>query len=418
VESATALLELGAVLFGLGMAGFLGHRLGMSPVPLYLLAGLAFGEHGPLPISAGEEFIDTGAEIGAVLLLLSLGLEYSVDELVTDLRRRLPNGLLDLVLNAAPGAVLALVLGWGPVGALALGGITYVSSSGIVAKLLSDLGHLGNRETPVILSLLVFEDLMMAVYLPLLSALLLGAGLLAAGVSLLLALLAVAGVFLAALRFPDVLARLIFSPNDEVLLLRVLGLTLLVAGAAQQLNVSATVGAFLVGLSLSGQVAEGVSSVLRPLRDLFAAVFFAFFGLQMDPGAIPQVAPLAAALAVTTAATKVVTGWWAAGSARLSPDARLRVGLALIPRGEFSILIGGLATAGGVDQRLGPLVITYVLLLAVAGPLLARLIEVRAAARRRPALLPRMTRGEAPGRRRDPAADDGQARSLSEQPRG
>ncbi len=384
VSSVHVLLELGAVLFGLGLLGLFAHRLRVSPVPLYLLAGLAFSEHGVLPLAAGDEgrqFIEVGAELGAVLLLLSLGLEYSADELVAGLRHNRAAGLLDLVLNAAPGAALALLLGWGPVAAIALAGVTYVSSSGIVAKLLSDLGHLGNRETPVVIAVLVFEDVAMAAYLPVLAALISGLGVLAATANLVLALGAVVAAFVIALRFPGTLARFVFGPNDEVLLLRVLGLALLVAGLAAQLNVSATVGAFLVGVSLSGPVAESAVALLRPLRDLFAAVFFVFFGLQINPAEIPSVLPLAVALGAITAATKVGTGWWAAARAGIGRRGRVRAGIALIPRGEFSIIIAGLTTTAAgagliaVDPRFEALAATYVLLLAVIGPLLARLLE-------------------------------------------
>jgi CPA2 family monovalent cation:H+ antiporter-2 len=287
--------------------------------------------------------------------------------------------MVDLVLNAAPGAALALLLGWGPVAAVALAGVTYVSSSGIVAKLLADLGHLGNRETPVIIAVLVFEDLAMAAYLPILAALVSGLGVLAATASLGLALTTVIAVFVIALRFPGALARLVFAPNDEVLLLRVLGLALLVAGLADQLNVSATVGAFLLGVSLSGPIAESAAELLRPLRDLFAAVFFLFFGLQINPTQIPGVLPLALALAAVTAVTKVATGWWAASRSGIGRRGKLRAGIALIPRGEFSIVIAGLTTsaaAGGVidlNAHFTALAATYVLLLAVAGPLVARL---------------------------------------------
>jgi CPA2 family monovalent cation:H+ antiporter-2 len=371
------LLELGAVFFGLGLLGMVAHRLSLSPVPLYLLAGLAFGSHGPLPLAAGEGFINVGAEVGAVLLLLSLGLEYSATELVAGVRQQLPSGLVDLVLNATPGAALAVLLGWGPIAAVALAGVTYVSSSGIVAKLIADLGHLGNRETPVVLSLLVFEDLTMAVYLPILTALLLGLGWVSAATSILVALGAVAGSFFVALRFPQAVARMMFSPNDEVLLLRVLGSALLAAGFAQRLNASAAVAAFLVGLSLSGEIAEGAYTLLRPLRDLFAAVFFLFVGLGINPATIPDVALLAGLLAVVTAVTKIAGGWWAGGRSALSPRGRLRIGIALIPRGEFSLVIGGLAATTSVDARFGALVATYVLILAIAGPLVARIAEMR-----------------------------------------
>jgi CPA2 family monovalent cation:H+ antiporter-2 len=310
-----------------------------------------------------------------VLLLLSLGLEYSADELVAGLRHNRAAGLLDLVFNAAPGAALALLLGWGPVAAVALAGVTYVSSSGIVAKLLADLGHLGNRETPVVIAVLVFEDLAMAAYLPVLAALVSGLGVVAATANLGLALGAVVAVFVIALRFPGMLAQLVFVPDDEVLLLRVLELTLLVAGVAAQLNVSATVGAFLVGVSLSGPVAESAMALLRPLRDLFAAVFFVFFGLQINPVEIPGVLPLAVALAAATAVTKIVTGWWAAAKADIRHRGRLRAGIALIPRGEFSIIIAGLTTTAAgaglvtIDQRFGSLAAAYMLLLAMTGPL-------------------------------------------------
>ncbi|SOC53653.1 potassium/proton antiporter membrane subunit, CPA2 family [Blastococcus aggregatus] len=386
-ESSGVLLQLGLVLFGLGLLGLLAHRLKVSPVPLYLLAGLAFGEHGPVPLTVGEsgrEFIAVGAELGAVLLLLMLGLEYAADELLAGLRHTAPAGVMDLALNAAPGAALALLLGWGPVAAVALAGVTYVSSSGIVAKLLSDLGHLGNRETPTVIAVLVFEDLTMAGFLPVLTALVSGLSVFAATMSVSVALAAVVVVFIVAIRLPGTLARLVFSPNDEVLLLRVLGLTLLVGGLAGLANVSATVGAFLVGVALSGPIARSTAELLRPLRDLFAAVFFVFFGLQIQPTRLIDVLPVAVALAVITAGTKVATGWWAASRAGVGRGGRLRAGVALIPRGEFSIVIAGLTTAAAastdafrLDPSFGALVACYVLLLAVLGPVALRLLEVR-----------------------------------------
>ncbi|TFV88460.1 cation:proton antiporter [Blastococcus sp. CT_GayMR20] len=390
----TVLLHLGAVLFGLGVLGLVAHRCKVSPVPLYLLAGLAFGEHGPVPLTGGEggeQFITVGAELGAVLLLFMLGLEYAADELVAGLRHNTLAGLVDLILNAVPGAAVALLLGWGPVAAVAMAGVTYVSSSGIVAKLLADFGQLGNRETPTVIAVLVLEDLAMAGYLPVLTAMVSGLSVLAATGSLGLALAAVTAVFLLAIRAPELLSRLVFAPNDEVLLLRVLGLTLLVAGLAAQMNVSATVGAFLVGVALSGPIAHSAAQLLRPLRDLFAAVFFMFFGLQIDPTQIPDVLLLAVALALVTSGTKVATGWWAAGRAGIGGRGRLRAGVALVPRGEFSIVIAGLTTASAdagaftLDPRFGALAATYVLLLAILGPVAARLVSGRRPRHGRPA---------------------------------
>jgi CPA2 family monovalent cation:H+ antiporter-2 len=310
---------------------------GLSPIPLYLLAGLAFGEGGLLPLITTKEFIEIGAEIGVLLLLLLLGLEYSAGELISSMRVVAPAGAVDLLLNFTPGVLAGLLLHWSVLAAIALGGVTYISSSGVIAKVLSDLGRLGNRETPVVLSLLVIEDLAMAAYLPVLTGLLVGGSLLATQVHVMVALAVVAVVLVVALRFGDLLSRLVFSPSDEVLLLVILGLTLMVAGLAETLQVSAAVGAFLVGLAISGPVAHGARALLAPLRDLFAAVFFVFFGLQTDPRSIPPVLGAAVVLALVTAATKIATGWWAARRAGVGVTGRLRAGGALVARGEFSV---------------------------------------------------------------------------------
>jgi CPA2 family monovalent cation:H+ antiporter-2 len=379
-HTAILFLEFGAVLLALGVLGALALRTGISPIPLYLIAGLAFGTGGILPLATSEEFIATGAELGVILLLLTLGLEYNADELVTSLKSNAPAGLVDLVLNAAPGAICALLLGWGPVAAVAMAGVTYATSSGITAKVLSDLGWIGNRETPVVLSLLVFEDLTMAIYLPVLTAMLAGVSLLAGAATVAIALATVSVVLLLALRFGQWIEAFVSSPNSEVLLLKVVGLALLVAGIAQQLQVSAAVGAFLVGIALSGELAEDAQALLAPLRDLFAAVFFVFFGLQTDPSKILPVAGLAVALALVSFVTKLATGIIAARRAGIAKAGRIRAGIALVPRGEFNIVIAGLAVAAGAHPDLGPLAAAYVLILAAFGPLAARLVQPLVAA--------------------------------------
>ncbi|MET8147884.1 cation:proton antiporter [Actinoplanes sp. NPDC049668] len=374
MHSTTVLLvEVGILLFGLGMLGRIGRRFGISPIPLYLLAGLAFGHGGLRPLPASEEFIEVGAEIGVILLLLMLGLEYSASELVGNLRSAAPAGLIDGLLNALPGAGFALLMGWDWRAALVLAGITWVSSSGVIAKVLGDLGRLGNRETPVILSVLVIEDLAMAFYLPLVTAVLAGAGLLGGAKALSIAVVTVIVVLVVAIRYGHAISSFMSVKDPEALLLSVLGLTLFVAGVAAQLQVSAAVGAFLVGIALGGPVAHHATEILSPLRDLFAAVFFVFFGLATDPADIPPVLLPALALAVLTMATKVITGWVAAKRAGIAVPGRLRAGLALMPRGEFSIVIAGLAVASGVEPGLAPLATAYVLITVVTGPALARL---------------------------------------------
>lgn len=283
-HTALELLELGAVFFGLGLLGRLAQRIGLSPIPLYLLGGLAFGAGGVIPLGDIGDFTSLAGEVGVVLLLLLLGLEYSAVELVTGLKRSWTAGIVDIVLNAAPGVAVALILGWGTVGAMVLGGVTYISSSGIVAKVLSDLGRLGNRETPVVLSVLVFEDLVMALYLPILTALLLGVTLWGGISAVAVSLAVISVVLVVALRYGRYVSAVVDSDDREVFLLKVLGAALLVAGFAQAMQVSAAVGAFLLGIAISGSTAENATKLLEPLRDLFAAVFFVVFGLSTDRG--------------------------------------------------------------------------------------------------------------------------------------
>ena len=371
------LLELGAIVLGLAVFARLAVSVGLSPIPLYLIAGLAFGEGGLVPVVTADEFIEVGAEIGVILLLLLLGLEYSAQELTGGLKRGWRNGLVDAALNFTPGLVLGLLLGWGAVAASLLGGVTYISSSGIVAKLISDLGWIGNRETPGVLSLLVQEDLVMAAFLPIVAVLLAGAAPVSALVSVLVAIGAVAAVIAIALKWGETLSRGVFSRSDEAMLLSIFGITLLVAGAAEHLAVSAAVGAFLVGLALSGEAADRARVLLSPLRDLFGAVFFVFFGLRIDPASIPPVFVQALILVVVGIATKLVAGWVTARRAGVGRIGRMRAGSRLVARGEFSIAIAALGVSAGVEPALGPLTAAYVLGLAVIGPVLSKLADIR-----------------------------------------
>ncbi len=375
MDLARTLLELGGILLGLGILGRLANRFGLSPIPLYLLGGLLFGVGGVIPLRGEEtEFIELGAQIGVVLLLFLLGLEYSAQELVQNLRTHYQSGLMDFVLNATPGAIVGFMMGWPPAGIMAMAGVTYATSSGIAAKVLGDLGRLGNRETPIVLSVLVFEDLLMAIYLPVLMALLAGVGVLGGLISVGGAVAAVMVVMFIALRFGDQINKAIFSPNDELMLLGVLGAVLLVAGFAEEMHVSTAVGAFLVGIALSGKVAESARSILTPLRDLFAAVFFVFFGMQTNGREIPPVLLAAIALGVVTMITKIIVGVLAARKAGIGIPGQVRAGTIMVPRGEFNIVIAGLATTAGIEG-IGPFAAAYVMLMAIVGPILTKFAD-------------------------------------------
>jgi CPA2 family monovalent cation:H+ antiporter-2 len=302
-------------------------------------------------------------------------LEYSPKELVGNLKRSAVSGLWDALFNAIPGAVFGLVMGWGWVGALVMAGVTWVSSSGVIAKVLTDLGRLGNRETPTVLSILVIEDLAMAFYLPVLSAVVIGASLLQGSITVAVAIGSVLLILFIAVRFGKRISRVFSADHKESLVIGVMGLAMLIAGLAAAVQVSSAVGAFLVGIAISGQVAQNAEKLLQPLRDLFAAIFFVFFGLSTDARDIPVVILPALALAVVTMSTKVASGYLAARRAGIGRPGRWRAGLALTPRGEFSIIIAAMAVGAGVNPLIGPLAATYMLITVIGGPLLARLTD-------------------------------------------
>jgi CPA2 family monovalent cation:H+ antiporter-2 len=377
-EITLVLIEVGALLLIMSLASRFANRLGQSPIPFYMTIGLLFGVGGFLSLEASMPFLKTGSEIGVVLLLLMLGLEFSPRELVGTLKSSASVGVWDALLNAVPGAAFGLIMGWGPLGALVMAGVTWVSSSGVISKVLTDLGRVGNRETPTVLAVLVIEDLAMAFYLPILSAFVIGASIVQGAITVAVAVGSVFVVLLVALRFGKRISRFFSSTHIESLVIGVLGLAMLVAGLAAMVQVSSAVGAFLVGIAISGEVAKMAQKYLRPVRDLFAAFFFLVFGLTTDSTAIPGALLPAAILAVVTIGTKILTGYLGARRAGIGRAGRWRAGFALTPRGEFSIIIAGLAVAAGLEPAIAPIAATYMLITVVVGPLLSRVSDTQA----------------------------------------
>ena len=372
------LLELGAVILGLAVLARIAARFDLPTAPLYLLAGLAFGEGGIVPLVTTGHFVETGAEVGLVLLLFVLGLEHSSRDLIATARSSASAGVADVLLNATPGVLAALLFGWGLLAAAFLAGITYVSSSGVAAKLLEHAGPHARDAGRFVITIAVIEDFVMALYLPFLAALLLGGDAFGSILAALIAVIVVVAVLAIGTRVEVGVSRAIFSRSDEALLLSILGFAFLIAGVAEVAKFSAVVGALLAGILLSGPAARNAQALVRPLRDLFAAFFFVFIGLSIDPSTIPPVLGWAVLVGVVTAATKVLTGWWAGRS--LEPDRRARavVGAALVPRGEFALAIAGLAAGSAVDERLGPFTVAYVIITIVIGSIATRILSNRA----------------------------------------
>jgi CPA2 family monovalent cation:H+ antiporter-2 len=358
------LLEIGLLFIGLGLLSWLALKLHVSSVPLFLIAGLALGKGGIVPLNVSEGFLNVGAEIGAILLLLVLGFEYSASELAASMKKRWHAGLMDILLNAVPAAILALILGFGPVGALAFAGIMFISSSGIASQLIRETGFGKSNVAKRVTSVLVFEDILMAPYLPILAAVTLGLGVRAGMISVFVALAVTLSIFLIAIGREIPGLKTLAKRGPGVLLLLVFGVTLAAAGAATLAGFSGAIAAFLIGMLLTGEVAESLRSRFAPLREIFSAIFFLFFGLSISVIDVLDVLPIAIAFAVLGIIGKMGVGWWV-GRDMTDQMSWRRIGAFLAPRGEFSMIIAATvvsssALAGLKEITLGVVVLTTI----------------------------------------------------------
>jgi CPA2 family monovalent cation:H+ antiporter-2 len=332
------LVEIGLLFIGLGFLSWLALKLHVSSVPLFLLAGLALGKGGIVPLNVSEDFLNVGAEIGAILLLLVLGFEYSASELAASLKKRWHAGLMDILLNAVPAALLALALGYGPVGALAFAGIMFISSSGIASQLIRETGWGKSNVAKRVTSVLVFQDILMAPYLPILAAVTLGLSVWAGLLSVSVALAVISSIFVIAIGREIPGLKSLAKRGPGVLLLLVFGVTLAAAGAATLAGFSGAIAAFLIGMLLTGEVAESLRSRFAPLREIFSAIFFLFFGLSISVVDVVNVLPAAIAFSVLGIAGKMGVGWWV-GRDMSDKMSWRRIGAFLSSRGEFSMII-------------------------------------------------------------------------------
>ena len=323
------------------------------------------GEGGFVALDVTLEFFAIAAEIGVLLLLFTLGLEYSEGELRSGLRSGLGAGVVDMALNAVPGCCAGSDRSAGSRWRRCCWAASPGSPRrGWCRRCSSDLGRLGFRETPAVLNLLVIEDLAMAVYLPVVAALIVGGSVgghdherrgRAAAVT----------VHPARRRCATGgrLSDLVAGGSDEALLLSVFGVTLLVAGMAQRLEVSGAIGAFLVGLALSGRAGGAGArhssrrcATCSPRRSSSSSRSRSTRPISLGvavPGARPGRA--------SRQPRKVVTGWYAAGRIGVGRRGRLRAGTVLIARGEFSIVIAALGVSLVDGPELGALAAAYVL---------------------------------------------------------
>lgn len=365
----------------LAAASFLAGRIGLSAIPVFIVAGIALGPSPGLPpFIAPSQGTALLARLGIVLLLFFLGLEFSLDRILAARRMVLAGGLIDLALNGLIGLLVGVALaGPGPEAVL-VAGLVYVSSSGIISRALFDLRRLADDETDLVLGVLVFEDLAIALFLGVAAALAtgesVGAGAIAGTAAL--ALLFVVAFLLLGRWAHHAIDRIAPRLDREQLLLGALAIAVGGGALGHAAGLSEAVGALLAGVLLSGsEVRDQIEQQLLGLRDFAAAIFFFAFGLDIDLGAAGDAAAWLALAVPAAVAGKVAGGFMAGRVTGFSRRQSVNVAAALVARGEFSIILAGLAAGGraldpSFRHLVGPFAGLFVLATAVAGVVFMR----------------------------------------------
>lgn len=375
------ILEIGLALVLIGFAVAVAAKLKLSNVPFLIIIGMIVGPHAPQIGVFDFRFIQTGTlitfmgQLGVLFLLFYLGLEANVTRLIESGPSILTGGTIYIATNFTLGLLYAYLAGFPLREMLIAAGVVTISSSAIVAKILFDYRRTANPETELILGITMFEDIFLAVYLSLISGIVLSGatsitGVLSSGG---IALAFIIGLMLIGRWSIPVLNRVLQISSNEVFVIVVFGALFLLAGLGETIHVAESIGALLMGLILGEtKQAERMERLVVPFRDFFGAIFFFSFGLSIDPFTLGGAAWLAVGAALLSLVSVVVAGLIVGWRAKLSPVGSLNLSFTLLARGEFSIIIASLAQAGGLLGILQPFAALYVLILAAASPLLAK----------------------------------------------
>ena len=374
-------LEIGLALTLIAGAAILSAWLRFSIVPFLIITGMIVGPHAPKIGALDFRFIESAqliefmGRVGVLFLLFYLGLEFSVGRLIKAGRSIVVGGSIYIGINFTAGLLYAYAAGLPFKEVLVVAGITTISSSAIVAKVLFDLRRTANPETELILGIIMFEDVFLAIYLSLVSGIVLSGATSIGGVAMsgAIALAFIVGLIALGRFATPLLNRLLKISSNEVFVLVIFAGLFLLAGLGETIHVAEAIGALLLGLVLAEtEHSERIEHLVVPFRDFFGAIFFFGFGLTIDPFALGGAVWLAVGAVILTIVGNVLAGILAGRTAQLSPQGSLNIGLTIVSRGEFSIILANLAKAGNLIPIIQPFAALYVLILAIIGPVLTK----------------------------------------------
>ncbi|HWU75507.1 MAG TPA: cation:proton antiporter [Rhodanobacter sp.] len=369
--------DLAVVMLVAGATTILFQRLRQPVLLGYILAGVLIGPHTPGVLVADPRAIDDISNLGVVLLMFTLGLEFSVRKL-----REVGVGVLAVAVGEVGlmlwiGYGIGGLFGWKGMDALFLGAIVSLSSTMVATRTLAESGQRYQRFAQLVVGLLVAEDLLAIVMLTLLTAVAIGGSVQAEVAFTLighLGLFVLVGMILGLLLLPRLVDYVAGFGRDETLLVSVLGICFGASLLAAWMGFSVALGAFLAGAVVAESRNVGrVMHLVEPLRDMFAALFFVAIGLKIDPSMLMQYALPALLIALTVIVGKTLA--CSVGIFVVGHDARtsLRAGLGMAQIGEFSFVIATLGLSLGViSDFIYPIAVAVSVLCMAASPYLGR----------------------------------------------
>jgi len=348
-----------------------------QPVVLgYVLAGVIVGPHVPVPIVANAEVVRTLSELGVVLLMFSLGLEFSLGKLARVGPTAGLTAVSETAIVALLGFLVARSFGWGTLESVFTGAIVAISSTTIIAKIF-DEERIGGRLRELVVGILLVEDLIAVVMMAALTAVATGAGLSAGALAR--TLLELAG-FLAALLVagmlivPRFVRAVVAIGRPETTLIASIGICFVTAYVAQEAGYSVALGAFLAGslVAESGRAAR-IEHLVEPVRDMFAAIFFVSVGLSIDPALLLLHWHAVAALSGVVIGGKIASVALGAFLTGSGTRTSIQAGMSLAQIGEFSFIIAVLgARLGATGDFLYPVTVGVSVVTSLATPWLIR----------------------------------------------
>ncbi|TYR73384.1 cation:proton antiporter [Rossellomorea vietnamensis] len=363
-------LFLGLFLLVLFITAYFGNKaLRIPDIVIYILLGAGISLAGLLE---DVKTIEVAGEIGLILLFFLLGMKYPLKEIAAKGKKVWKPGLLDLALGVGVTAGISALFGQGLFNSLLIGGLVYATSSSITLKLLEHNKKLDRKESGYVLTLLIFEDMVAPILITILIGLSGGEGL--SILDFLFIFLKVAllvGLAVAISRFIQKKAYTLIEKflHEDYLLVYILGIALAYGGFALLLDLSEVIGAFLAGLMFAGtNFKDKIQEVALPVRNLFLPFFFLNFGISLEFTSDIPAFGLLSAILIWSIFHKLIVGYIGGQWYGLNKQESLETGFTLAPRGEFSVIIAGLAS-GTLQIFAG----VYILAAALIGMLLCQL---------------------------------------------